>query len=189
MSLIVREYYRAHYPIVLRFFTIAAVCVCVMLFTGTYSRENVGIPAVIVSVFLGLLAVWSALDVLTAPARFRILLKKMDEPERREIIDGFETAKPLGRRWFLKSHLVYFAKRRIKAVRYDDMLSADLRGNKLSLSLSGGKTVPFPFTADENPAVLVAVLRSRNENLSATIDGKPVEFGKGKEKATVAKEE
>lgn len=184
MRSLAREFYRVHLPIPLRFFIVTAICAVVMFFTGTYANEKLRIPAIAVSAFLLLLTLWALFDVLTAPPRFKKRLSALPEEERREITDGFGTEKKLGERWFLEKHLLYFAKRRIVVLRLDELRSADLKGNKLFLKLADGREVPFPFEADENPAVLVAVLRSKNSGLSATIDGTPVDFdkkNKGKE--------
>lgn len=151
-----------------------------MAFTGTYSNKTLRIPAIIVSAFLALTLLWSLFDVLSAPLRFKKRLSTLHEDERREITNGLETAKKLGNRWFLEKHLLYFAKRRIELVRYDRIHSADMRKNKLFLKLADGGEAPFPFKADENPAVLVAVLRSKNNELAASIDGISVDFDKKK---------
>lgn len=185
MNDITRAYYRAHFFIPLRYFAVAAICVCVMLFSGTYSRENLGIAAIVVSAFLCALTLWSLVDILTAPMRFKIWLKRLPESERGELADGLKTAKRLGKRWFSESHLVFFCKRRIKAMRFDEMRSADLKGNRLFIVSVDGKALPLPFEADENPAVIVAALRSKNEHISASIDGRVIDFGKkSKEKRT-----
>lgn len=178
MKKLAGEFYRAHFSIPLRFFIVTAICAAVMLFMGTYSNKTIRIPAIIVSAFLVLIFLWSLFDVFTAPLRFKKRLGALSEDERLEITNGLETAKKLGKRWFLEKHLLYFAKRRIEVVRYDEILSADLKRNELFLKLADGREAPFPFEADENPAVLVAVLRSKNNGLAASIDGISVDFDK-----------
>lgn len=180
MKKLAGEFYRAHFSIPLRFLIVTAICAAVMFFTGTYSKTTVRIPAFIVSAFLALLTLWALFDVLTAPLRFKKRLGALPEDERREITSGLETAKRLGDRWFSEKHLLYFAKRRIEVVRYDEILSADLKGNNLFLKLTDDKELPFPFKASENPAVLVAVLRSKNSGIAALIDGVSVDFDKKK---------
>lgn len=185
MSTVCREFYRAHITIPLRCLIVTAICVCAMLFTGTYSNDKLRIPAAAASVFLAAVTVWALADVLYAPKRFRAELGKLPERERGALLDGLESAKRLGKRWFSEEYLVYFAKRRILFFRYDEMCSADLDRKGLSVALSDGRRMPFPFGADENPAVLVAVLRSRCGTLRATVDGSEVDFDKKtKEKRT-----
>lgn len=178
MKKLTREFYKAHLAIPLRFLIVTAICVAVMYFTGTFSNETLRIPAIVVSAFLAAAFLWSLCGVLTAPLRFKKRLGALSWDERREITDGMETAKQLGKRWFSEKHLVYFSKSGIEFVRFDEILSADMRKNKLSLALSDGRELPFPFEANENPAVLVALLRSKNGRLAATIDGVSVDFDK-----------
>ena len=124
------------------------------------------------------LTLWSLFDVLTAPMRFKKQLDRLPENASEEIVSGFESAPGLGKRWFSENYLLYFAKRRIQILRFDEMLSADLKGNKLFISMKNGKSVPMPFGAAENPAVIVAALRSRNGSMKATIDGRNIDFDK-----------
>lgn len=180
MKKLAGEFYRAHFSIPLRFLIVTAICAAVLFFTGTYANDRLRIPAIIVSAFLALLTLWALFDVLTAPLRFKKRLGALPEGERREITNGLETAKRLGDRRFLEKHLLYFAKRRIEVVRYDEILSADMKKNELFLKLADDKEVPFPYKASENPAMLVAVLRSRNNRIAASIDGIAVNFDKKK---------
>ena len=182
MELISREFYRAHRSIPLRFLIVSAICAAVFFFTGTYSRENTRLLAVIFSAFLGLLTLWTLVDVLTALVLFKKQLGRLPENEREELVSGLESASKLGKRWFSEKYLVYFAKRRIRFVRYDELQSADLKGSKLFLKLSDGSETPLPFESDENPAILVAALRSKNGQMTASVNGKPVDFDKKRNK-------
>lgn len=178
MKPVFREFYRAHRLIPLRFLIISAICAAVFFFTGTYSRESTRIVAIILSVFLGFLTLWSLVDILTAPMRFKKRLDRLSETERNELVSELESASKLGRRWFSDKHLVYFAKRRICFARYDDMQSADLKGSRLFLKLADGAETPLPFEGNENPAILVAALRSKNGQMKASVNGKAVDFDK-----------
>lgn len=182
MKSITGEFYRAHRSIPLRFLIVSAICVAVFFLTGTYSRENTRLLAIIASAFLGLIALWSLIDVLIAPLCFKKRLGRLPENVGAEILSGFENASKLGKRWFLENYLVYFAKRRIRFLRFDELRSADLKGNRLYVSLADGTSVLLPFEPSENPAILVAVLRSKNGQMKASIDGKPVDFDKKRKK-------
>ncbi len=184
MKQIAGEFYRAHLSIPLRYFIVTAICVGVMFFTGTYSNAKLRVPAIVVTAFTGAVALWALLDVLSAPKRFKSALARLPEQECEALLNGFGNARRLGKRWFSEEHVVYFANRRILFFRFDELRCADLNRNKLTVTLSDGVKMPFPFEADENPAVLVAILRSRNGELAATVDGNRVDFnkkGKGKE--------
>lgn len=176
------EFYRAHMTVVLRYLIVTAICAAVMFFTGTYTNDNLRIPATAITVFLAAATLWTLFDVFGAPRRFISKLREFPERERETLEKGLQSAQRLGRRWFLEEHLIYFAKRRIRFFRYDELCSASLDRNRLTVTLSNGEKYPFPFEADENPAVLVAVLRSRNGKLTASVDGAEVDFGKKRTK-------
>ncbi|MDE6728684.1 MAG: hypothetical protein K2J80_12215 [Oscillospiraceae bacterium] len=178
MKAIVREFYRAHRFVPLRYFTVCAICVAAFFLTGAFERGSTRISAVIVSAFLAAAALWSLIDVLIAPRLFAKRLGKLPESGRSEVLSNFSNTVSIGKRWFFENYLLYFAKRRIVVLRYDELQSSDLKGSRLFLRLADGRKLPLPFEPNENPAVLVAALRSKNGQLAATIDGKPVDFVK-----------
>ena len=182
MKPITREFCRAHLSIPLRYSIVTAIVAAAFFFTGAYSRENTSLIPIIFSAFLGLLTLWSLADVLIAPMLFKIRIGKLPENERKELVSELEGASKLGRRWFAETHLVYFAKRRIRCVRYEELQSADLKGNRLFLKLSDGTELPMPYEANENPAILVAALRSKNGQMQASVNGKNVDFDKKRNK-------
>lgn len=180
MKDITKEFYRAHRLVPVRFAAVWAICAAVLFFTGTFSREGTRVPAIVVCAFLGVVTLWSLADIITAPRRFKKRLEALSEDSRCEILSGFSSVPNIGRRWFYEHYLLFFAKRRIEIVSFDEMYSADLKGNRLFLKLADERELPLPFEASENPAVLVAALRSRNGKMKASIDGKPVDFDKGR---------
>lgn len=182
MKLITHEFYRANLPFTLGYLIAAAIVAAAYCFTGSYTRENTRFVAVIVSAVMGAIALWSLINVLIAPMLFKKQLGELAEDERNELVSGLESATKLGKRWFSENYLVYFAKRRIRFVRYDEMQSADLKGSKLFLKLSDGTEAPLPFEFSENPAILVAVLRSENGQMTASVNGKPVDFDRKRNK-------
>ena len=175
MKSITREFYRAHRSIPLRYFIVTAICAAAFFFTGSYTGENSRLVAIIASALMGTLTLWSLIDVLIAPMLFKKQLGRLSENEREELVSGIESASKLGKRWFAENYLMFFAKRRIRFVRYDDLQSADLKGGKLFLKLADGTETPLPFEMNENPAILVAALRSRNPDISVILGGKIVE--------------
>lgn len=182
MKLIAKEFYRAHRSIPLRFLTVSAICVAVLFLTGTYTRENTRLLAIVVSAFLGFITLWSLIDVMIAPKLFERQLGRLPENVGGEIRSGFENASKLGKRWFMENYLVYFAKRRIRFLRFDELRNADIKGNKLFVSLADSTTALLPFEQSENPAILVAALRSKNGQMKASVNGKPVDFDKKRKK-------
>lgn len=178
MKQITREFYRANGFAPLRFAIVTAVCAAAFLLTGSFSRENTRLLAIIVTGLLAAVTALSLIDLSVAKIRLKKRLEILPENHRSEILSEFSSVPTIGKRWFFESSLLYFTRRRIEIVAYDELESADLKRGRLYLKLLGGKTLPLPFDASENPAMLVAVLRSRNEKLKASIDGKPVNFDK-----------
>ena len=182
MRFLKREFYRAHLPFTLGYLIAAAIVTAAFFFTGSYTRENIRPVAIIVSSLIGLITLWSFVDVVSAPMLFKARFEKLSEDERKEFLSELESASKLGSRWFSEKYLVFFAKRRIRFVRYDELQSADLKGNRLFLKLTDGSETPLPFEINENPAILVAALRSKNGNMTASINGKNVDFDKKRNK-------
>lgn len=182
MRQIIREFYRANGVAPLRFATVTAVCAAAFLLTGSFSRENTRLLAMIVTRLLGAVTALSLVDLLIARIRFKKRLEILPENYRAEILSGFSSVPTIGKRWFFERSMLYFTRRRIEIVCYDELESADLKHGRLYLKLIGGKTLPLPFESSENPAMLVAALRSRNGKLRASIDGKPVDFDKSEKK-------
>lgn len=178
MKQIIREFHRINGVPPLRFAIVTAVCAAAFLLTGSFSRENTRSLAIIVTGLLAAVTALSLIDLLNAKIRLKKRLEILPKNHREEILSGFSSVPSIGKRWFFEKSLLYFTRRRIEIVAYDELESADLKRGKLYLKLTGGKTLPFPFESAENPAMLVAALRSRNGNLKATIDGKPVDFDK-----------
>lgn len=178
MKQIIREFHRTNGVPPLRFAIVTAVCAAAFLLTGSFSRDNTRLLAIIVTMLLAAVTALSLVDFLIARIRFKKRLEILPEDAREEIISGFSSAPAIGKRWFFERYLLYFTRRRIEIVAYDELESADLKRGRLYLRLIGGKTLPLPFESAENPAMLVAALRSRNGSLKATIDGKPVDFDK-----------
>lgn len=178
MKQITREFYRANIGSLVRFGVVWAIYALLMFLTGAFTRDNTRIPAIAVTTLMGAMTLWTAIELFSAPIVFKKKLGKLPENSREEILSGFSTVPSIGKRWFYERHLLYFTRRGIEIAAYEELESADLRRNRLYLKLSGGRTLPLPFDASENPALLVAALRSRNGNLKASIDGKPVDFDK-----------
>lgn len=180
MNEIAKEFCRANRTVPVRFAVVWAICAAVLFFTGAFGRDNTRVPAIVVCAFLGVMTARSAIEIIAAPRRFRKRLKDLPKDSRGEILSGFSSVPSIGRRWFYGDYLLFFTNRRIELVAYGELESADLKRNRLYLKLIGGKTLPLPFEASENPAVLVAAIRSKNGKLKASIDGRPVDFDKKK---------
>lgn len=122
------------------------------------------------------IAVKSTLDVAVFSKRkLEADLLAIPEEERTALLEQYEKAHFFGGRKFLDEYLVFFSDTRIVFLKYTNILSAELKGYKLLLDVGGKKPVKMPFGVDENPAVLVAAMRSHNPNIRVILNGKSIE--------------
>ena len=102
-------------------------------------------------------------------------------PGGKAVSEQYLKAPSLGKRRFLEEYLIYFYNMRMFLVKYSEIKSAELKGYTLLRDIGGKKPLKMPFDVDENPAMLVAALRSRNPNISVILNGKIVEKMENKE--------
>lgn len=192
MKQILRDYFRAHFSIPIRYVFVTAVCVGAFFLTGIFSRDSTRVAGIVVSAFLTGVAIWAAVDIFAvAPQKFRKNTERLTETEREEIVSGYETAPKLGaRRFYRDKYVMFYSYRRIILLKYDEIISAKpkgTRGENIFLKLADGKTVLMPVLPTENGAVLMAALRAGNPDIKIYINGKLVterEFSDGKDDIT-----
>lgn len=102
-------------------------------------------------------------------------LNAMTEDKRNALLTQYETAHAIGSRKFLDEYLVYSYGTQLVLLKYRDIRSAELKGYKLLLDIGEKRPLKMPFDAEENPALLVAAMRSRNPDISVILNGKVVE--------------
>ncbi|GEM_PF-6167729 len=146
------------------------------LLSGIYTKMPLAvIAAVLTAAFWGISA-WATLDVFVFSAKkFAKTLDGLPEKSRTKILQKYESAPALGKRWFLEEYLLFHRKRRIELLRYDEIRSAEPKGMKIELELLNGKVERLPLEPDENPAMIVAALRSKNPQISVKLNGKIIE--------------
>ena len=192
MKQILRDYFRAHFSIPIRYVFVTAVCVGAFFLTGIFSRDSTRVAGIVVSAFLTGVVIWAAVDIFAvAPQKFRKNTERLTETEREEIVSGYETAPKLGaRRFYRDKYVLFYSYRRIILLKYDEIISAEpkgTRGENIFLKLADGKTVLMPVLPTENGAVLMAALRAGNPDIKIYINGKLVterEFSDGKDDIT-----
>lgn len=142
------------------------------LLSGVYTKMPFAvIAAVLTAVFWGL-SIWVTLDVFVFSAKkFAKVLDNMSEEKRTEIFSQYASAPALGKRWFLGEYLLFHRNRRIELLQYDIIRSAEPKGLKMELELLDGKIERLPLEPDENPAMIVAALRSKNPDISIKLNG------------------
>ena len=173
---IIRDYRKTfrHTPIG---YCISAVLVTAgFLLSGVFTRMPFAVIAgICAAVFWGL-AIWAILEVFVLSAkRFAKALDKLPEEKRAEILSQYKSAPSLGKRWFLGEYLLFHRNKRIELLRYDSIRSAEPKGLKMELELLDGKIERLPLEPDENSAVIVAALRSKNPQISVKLNGQIIE--------------
>ena len=158
-------------------YTVSAVFVAAgFLLSGAFTKMPYAVIAgVCTAVFCGL-AAWAMLDLFVLSGRR--LAKKlggMPEEKKAELLAQYERAPSLGKRRFLGEYLLFYRSRRIELLRYDEIRSAEPKGFKMILELLDGKIERLPLEPDENPAMIVAALRSKNPRISVKLNGQVIE--------------
>ncbi len=142
----------------------------------TRSSEYLKWVLLIIAVWILGIAVKATLDVAVFSKRkLDANLLSMSEEERTALFEQYEKAHSFGGKKFLDEYLIFFFETKIVFLKYTDILSAELKGYKLLLDIGEKRPVKMLFGAEENPALLVAAMRSRNPNISVILNGKVVE--------------
>lgn len=163
----------------------AALVAATFALTGMFSRPGFRVAAIILTAGMVGISLYATLNALVfAERRFKKRMSALPEKERSDIVNQFENAVNFGYRWFLEEYLLYFTNTRIVLIKYSEILSAELKRNKLILQLSSGKPAKIDLSPDENPAVLVAAMRSKNPDISVILNGKVVESMENKKEKT-----
>lgn len=181
---LIADYRREFRFSALRWWMITAVIAVVYLFTGMFWRTGAMLIAAVAALtFFVVMSVYSTLYVFVIePTRIKRRLNAFPEDKRTEFLGQYEKAAKLGQRRFLDEYLIFFRNMRMIMPKYSDIRSAELKGRNLLLDIGEKKPLKMPFGFEENPAVLVAAMRSRNPDISVIINGKIVESMENKNK-------
>ncbi len=153
-----------------------ALIIAAFLMAGVYTKFPLVIAAVICTAAVFGIAVWQTLSILILERRrLSRRLNSLPESDKELILSQYESAPPIGKRRFLDEYLLFYRNRHIELLRYDSIRSAEPKGFKIELELLDGKIERLPFEPDENPAMLVAVLRSKNPLISVKLNGQIIE--------------
>lgn len=178
MKKIISDYQKTVRIIPLRWWTVTAVEFAVCFFIGAFRSEGTSrVLAIVFTAFFVLVSAVITVNVfLIVPKRFKKQLNSFPEAEKNSIFRQYEkSSAAIGNRHFLDEYLICFIGMNIALLKFSEIGSAELKGFKLLLDTGGKKPVKMPFDAEENPAILVAAMRSRNPNISVIINGKIVE--------------
>lgn len=167
------DYRRESRSFPIRWWIVTAIEAAVYIFTGMFQKGDFRtVLAIAFTAAFVTMSVYVTLYVFVlAPLGIKKRLKGMPCT----VSEQYEKAPKLGKRRFLEEYLIYFYNMKMFLVKYSEIRSAELKGFKLLLDTGGKKPLKMPFDADENPAIIVAALRSFNPNISVILGGKLVE--------------
>lgn len=170
MNEILKQYRKTYRVTLIGTWTVCAVCAAALALTGVF-KENPFRAAIIV-VALSLLSAFYTADFIVQPLIFKRKISKAGG----EIANSLkEKPARFPMRFFFGNVAVFFANRKIKFADCREIVSAELLRRKIRMTLKGGKVLNMPFRADENPAILCAVLRTLNGDIDFVINGKHID--------------
>lgn len=148
----------------------AVVVLTIMGFALTGTFEKKPFTAIMISAAFVLLVLFYTVEFIIQPLKFSRKAKVSGKSE------AFNNEKPaiLGKRFVFDKCIVFFNNWIIQAVDFSEITAAQLKKRKIVLTLNSGKTLAMPYYPDENPAVICAVLRSKNEKIDIVINGKHI---------------
>lgn len=172
MSEIKRDFFKL-YRMSTIFEWIWAAVMTTGLFLTARNNENLLPFAIVISSLVVLYAIVFTVLTLVAPFCFEKQLNFLPENDRNEIQNGRFTK--IGNRRFYEHFTIFFSRRKIKLVKYNEIKSLEPKGNNLRLVLGNEKTVNLPVDPEENSSMLAAALKSKNPEIAVIINGKVVE--------------
>lgn len=175
MRRILKDFYKAHIPLLIRYAVIVAICVAAFFMTGVFARDNTRVPGIVIAAFLGCCLIWAAADIfVVAPKKFGDRLGELSEESAAEVVGKYPEAFAIGAHKFYKENwIIFYSYRRIKLIGYDEIISADLKRGGIFLKLRGGKETIVTVAPGESGEILLAAIRGRNENIKIMLNGEP----------------
>lgn len=173
MKEISKEFFRIYRSVIFQIWAIVAVCAAAFAVSGAFKSEKPLFAIIVCGIFASAATVLTVM-ILASPGIFEAKLKKCPEEVRREISAGKFVA--LGTRRFYENHLLFYSRRKINLVSYDEIKSVEIRSvMKMELTLESGKKLRLPTAPDENSAVIAAAFKSKNPKIKFIINGKTIE--------------
>ncbi len=173
---IIKDYRKTFRHVIIGDWISTVLIIIAFVLSGVYVKFPLVIFAVICTVVMCGIAIWQTLGILVLERkRFVRRLNSLPEVDKEKILSRYESVHDIGKRWFLDEYLLFHRNRHIELLRYDTILSAEPRGFKLELELPGGKIERLGLGPDENPAMIVAALRSKNPDISVKLNGQIIE--------------
>lgn len=179
MDKIISDYRRANARVPIGYWICTVFVTAGFFLSGVIFKTRLAIPSLILALFLMTVSVITTLDIAVKfPRKFKREFEMLPPDTQSSVSKQYLKAAKLGANRFMDDCFVYYSGRRIGLLRYDDILSVEDRGKDIGLTLRDGKTSALTVHAGENPAVIMAALRSKNDRIKFFINGKEVDFGK-----------
>lgn len=176
MNFILKTFRKTHFPTIIIDWVIAVLC-CVSLLVSEHFRSNSApynsVKNIITSAGIAMIAVFYTFEFVIEP----IIFKKKILNDSGEILNALNTETPsaIGGRFFYSNTAVFLANWKIYYFTYDNILAAELKRLSIELTMRDGKIIKMPFSRNENPALLCAVLRSKNESINFSVNGRHID--------------
>lgn len=166
MKKILKKFYKASAGTVVFYTIICAVIIGAFFLTGVFAKEKTFNAGVLASAFIILSDLIMLVQVfIIAPNRLRSQLSKLLPEEQTAVTEGFDTAQPMGSRYFLKDFAIVFSYRRIYLLRYTDIVTIERGQRNLFLTLISGKSIVIEFGYNENLGQTLAAFMLKNPNI------------------------
>lgn len=170
MKEILDQYRKMYRVTIIGNWTVSAVCVLALVLVGAFSKSP--FKAIVISSALVLLSLFYTAEFIIEPLIFKYKISKADG----ELLNSLkEKPASFSTRFFFGKTAVFIANWKIKFVDCGEITAAELLRRKIRLTLKNGKILDMPFKANENPAILCAVLRSINGEIDFVINGKHID--------------
>ena len=178
MRQILKDFYKAHISLLIRYIVIVAICIAAFFMTGVFARDNTRIPGIVIAAFLGACLVWAVADIfIAAPRNFKGRLSQLSDESAAEVVNNYSLSYNIGNhRLYRETWIIFYSYRRIKLIRYDEIRSADLRRNGIFLKLCDGKETIITIMPGESGEILLAAIKGRNENIKIMLNGEAARF-------------
>ena len=166
MKKILKKFYKASAGTVVFYTIICAVIIGAFFLTGVFAKEKTFNAGVLASAFILLSDLIMLVQIfIIAPNRLRSQLAKLSPEEQTAVTEGFDTAQPMGSRYFLKDFAIVFSYRRIYLLRYTDIVTIERGQRNLFLTLISGKSIVIEFGYNENLGQTLAAFMLKNPNI------------------------
>ena len=179
MNKIISDYRRANTRVLVGYWLCTLLVIAGFFLSGVIFKTYLAIPALVLALFLTAVSVITTLNItVKVPHKFKREFEILSPDIQASVSKQYPKAAKLGASRFMDDCFIYCSGRQICLLRYDEIRSVEDRGKELGLTLRDGKTSALTVHAGENPAIIMAALRSKNNRIKFFINGKEVDFNK-----------